>query len=1028
MERCLTPVQGGSGIEREKTVHLERGNVESSRIDITFRSYSGFSLSWDHTAFQCQSQWPEGQTKLEDFRLIPEAIKKSPKFVGAICQGGLLSVAFSLKSINVNLPDTNMMIESEDSKSLRESLKLLADTQSLPHLVVYFEITATEYPDFDIIEWFRMYKVTHSISLHMYRYSYGVTYAITKSSRTTSLMGSRFQLDKLKGLNETPNATLRRKHQFEAFDDYLVTMLYGMIREREYLERDAHDRRALLGLMTCNPVPSSLISGTELYSKYTVQFYDIDRQRVKRVIETGDLFQVRIGTGVEAATSRLWPCECIADHCGGVSGLLCRPDGDLRPVHHSSFEAASTNMMNSVRIILTGSSKLLEARMKSFSAFQQLIKASGTSLQDPHEVNELERLLLGKSFHTNMGHRLLDGIEPDQKERLVRITDNMDHDQLEALKHIQNARDIFSIITTPCGTGEFDLIVNIVQIFNILSKRVLVVTSKEAFANRLITHLSALIPDANALSFFSLYEEVLGSSDGFWRGKPDLPTSQHTSSIEDDMREKAQDLSLLTKLFDLAKEDVLITTDRELRKIAAEKILRQSDFVVTTCAAGAEDFLHQNFQADIVIITQASYAQEMDVLPILIWSRKTAKLVLLIGDERQMEPVVLSRGCRRKERGSDALRSNPFADQMLHSLMERLRCTGYPSISLTRNIRMVERMALITSRVFYCSTVVDYLPSVALDKPERGLARTMLRLFQDHSKMKVSTPAIILDVRNSVCAQDSKSEGKASRFNLHHVTATWKFLRAILEEDPDLDTEKITIVTPYRSQADRYRKTIKLSNMPEEVRSRLLAVTIRTIDSFQSGENQMVILDAVIAQKRDGGPGFLTDRHRLNVATSCAQDCFILVIDMGILDGLEGDLRYSSDRISGESRLDQDPEYLRALLLQYRNSNSVLDYPIKDDEIFIQGPFLTKSLTLIQRQARVSNRLRCSKCDSVGHRTQHCIRPDQEECHQYGKLGHLQEDCPQASARVIASEKALPLTKMKYTPEAYMIETVTRIV
>ena len=177
------------------------------------------------------------------------------------------------------------------------------------------------------------------------------------------------------------------------------------------------------------------------------------------------------------------------------------------------------------------------------------------------------------------------------------------------------------------------------------------------------------------------------------------------------MREKAHDLSLLAKLSSLAEKDISISTNMETRKTTAETILCQSEIVVTICAAGAEDFLHQSLPANFLIITRASYAQEMDVFPILFWSRKAAQLVLLIGDERQMEPVVLSRGCRRKDRGSDSFMSNPFADQMLHPLMERLRCAGYPSISLTRNIRMVERMALITSKIFYRSTVVDYLPS-----------------------------------------------------------------------------------------------------------------------------------------------------------------------------------------------------------------------------------------------------------------------------------------------------------------------------
>ena len=137
--------------------------------------------------------------------------------------------------------------------------------------------------------------------------------------------------------------------------------------------------------------------------------------------------------------------------------------------------------------------------------------------------------------------------------------------------------------------------------------------------------------------------------------------------------------------------------------------------------------------------------------------------------------------------------------------------------------------------------------------------------------------------------------------------------------------------------------------MPEEVRNRLMVVTIRTIDSFQSGDGRMVILDAVIARNRNGGPGFFTDPHRLNVATSCAHDCFIIVIDMAILGELEGDLRSGRNDILGEFRSDQGPEFLRDLLLEYRNSNSVFEYPIQDETIPIKEPFLVRSMALVQK-------------------------------------------------------------------------------
>ena len=365
---------------------------------------------------------------------------------------------------------------------------------------------------------------------------------------------------------------------------------------------------------------------------------------------------------------------------------------------------------------------------------------------------------------------------------------------------------------------------------------------------------------------------------------------------------------------------------------------------------------------------------------------------------------------------------------MLLSFMERLKCAGYPSISLTQNSRMVERMARVTSKVFYQSTVVDHLGYVALQNPKRSMARAMLRIFQDRFGMNLTTPAIILNVPGSVCVQDPNSPDEASRYNLHHITATWKFLNAVLEANPSLDTTQMIVLTQYRSQADRYRSTRAVYEVSDVIRGKLRDIDIRTVDSFQNCEGRMVILDAVIAVSREGGPGFLTDRHRLNVATSCARDCFVLVVDMGIVRELQGDLRSIRNGPSRQVRADKDPAFLRGLLMEYRNSNSILDFPIRDDEIPVKGWILEKSMSDMQSRRHDYLGRSCTTCLSHGHRAEDCTKPGPERtCHGCNKAGHWIRDCPEALKRLITSGKTLPRTKMAYTPEAYMVESVMRI-
>ena len=788
---------------------------------------------------------------------------------------------------------------------------------------------------------------------------------------------------------------------------------------------------ALSGIISFDPVPGSFSVAKTLHSKYFVRFAEIDRQKAKRAISYGDRFLVRLGTEAEAATSQLWLCECIDNKSGDVSGVMTRPEGDLRPVWGPECQRHGSKMPKQAVIQLTGGSKILEAKLRSLSAFQKQLTQStghGISLADFNEAKELTRLLLGNDFRKDRNHGLFEYIRPEQEAKITEICETMSADQRKALHRLRGTKDLFSIVTTPSGTGEIAFIMNTVKIFRVMAKRILIVAPMESFINKLATLTSALFPSATVTSFYNYNEEVLGPSDGHWEQTLDLDDRKIEFSTDSLSRRTAEALSVQAKLFSAAKRSTAIFTNVLWRKDAAGAILGHSDIIVAACVAAAEDHLYQNFQPDVVIVAQASYAQEMDVFPVLFGSRSSAKLVLLVGDECQMEPVVHSRA--RCERYEEQLTLNPFADQMLLSLMERLKCAGYHSIALTENLRMVEKMAQVTSKIFYQSKVADHPYLVALGPPNRSLAESMLRIFQNRFQMDIATPAIVLNVPDSVCVQDPDSCDKASRYNMHHIAATWKFLTSILEEDSRLDTGQISILTQYRSQAQRYRETQNSYKMPKELRDRIMKITIRTVDSFQSGEGRMVIFNAVIAKKREGGPGFLTDRHRLNVATSCARDCFILVIDMEILSSeLRGNLRPNYVATApGQIRAENDPRFLRDLLLEYRNSNSVLDYPIEIDEIPVQSRILNESMLLVVRQGSVFSGRKCHKCNSDGHVGRDCTQPDPEKaCFFCKKFGHRKRDCPKYLTSLVAIGQVLDPTKIKYSPEAYMVDMVTRI-
>ena len=451
----------------------------------------------------------------------------------------------------------------------------------------------------------------------------------------------------MKALDETPNVSLQRKNKFDSISDYIVTMLYGTLREREFIKWDVD---SLLGLMKCKPVPESCMGNGFLFSKYLVHFSEVDRAKVNRTIGPGDQFLVRIGTGKETAESSLWSCECIQNQSNDgsyvLSGLLTHTQGDIRPVCGSECTPRKDKMLVSVQIQVTELSKTLEAKINSLNAFQELLThpAARTKQTKPEqEAKELERLLKGKEFHEQLGHRFFDALHSEKREQVSKITRTMNVDQKEALQHVWDARDKFAIVTTPSGTGKIEFVLNVVRVFQIVSKQILLVTATDSFANGVATRIKATLPHATTIRLNGLYEEVFGTSEGHWEELHSMPRRNLGATGKDYFRQKAYNLTLREKLFFAARADRSILTDATKQKHVAARSLRLSNFVITTFSVATEAFLHESLKPDAIIICQAAYVPEMDVFPVLFGTRMSAKLALLVGDECQSTPVVHSR-------------------------------------------------------------------------------------------------------------------------------------------------------------------------------------------------------------------------------------------------------------------------------------------------------------------------------------------------------------------------------------------------
>lgn len=101
----------------------------------------------------------------------------------------------------------------------------------------------------------------------------------------------------------------------------------------------------------------------------------------------------------------------------------------------------------------------------------------------------------------------------------------------------------------------------------------------------------------------------------------------------------------------------------------------------------------------------------------------------------------------------------------------------------------------------------------------------------------------------------------------------WRLL-----SDSIVGIRQVTICTPYREQARAYRDAIAKAGKEQFwAQNRVHQLRVFTIDSFQGGQNNVVIFD--LGKNRLRWPGFVKETDRINVALSRPEDMLIVIGD-----------------------------------------------------------------------------------------------------------------------------------------------------
>jgi DNA replication ATP-dependent helicase Dna2 len=320
------------------------------------------------------------------------------------------------------------------------------------------------------------------------------------------------------------------------------------------------------------------------------------------------------------------------------------------------------------------------------------------------------------------------------------------------------------------------------------------------------------------------------------------------------------------------------------------ELLRHSPVVASTTATWSSDKYtpspresgpvegqeraHLHFAFDVALIDEAGQL----TIPAILGALRFARRFILVGDEKQLPPLVLS-----AEAGAQGLSASLFSK--LKRLDEEQMQTNPREVSacvpLRVQYRMHETISTFASRTFYRGQLrAHYIVArrrLPLQRPQPGHRPERAPILQ---ALRADLPMVFLDVHAPADSREVKMSTAEARVVCEVIAGL--LARGVQEEE-------IGVIAPYRAQVANLRRHL-FSDSPG--RSALTVETplrIDTVDRFQGGERPVIIISFATPEAPPPGSQLrehLTDEHRLNVALTRAQRKLILIGNAQALEAL----------------------------------------------------------------------------------------------------------------------------------------------
>ena len=318
-------------------------------------------------------------------------------------------------------------------------------------------------------------------------------------------------------------------------------------------------------------------------------------------------------------------------------------------------------------------------------------------------------------------------------------------------------------------------------------------------------------------------------------------------------------------------------------KVVGE-ILRNSNVVLATNVGAASSLFNrmsdtkgEPISFDLVIIDEAAQALEASCwIPLLRGIR-----AVLAGDHKQLPPTIkckvreVQQGLGRTlfERLMLAYDKNPNCRSKMLEVQYRMH----------KDISDWASEAMYNGKLISHDSVKDRQLSTLPVVSERMATQTE----KDEGSADELDKVTMMLIDTTGCDMHETANA-GSRYNEGEANIVVSHVHSLIKLG--LRAQDIAVITPYNGQVELLRKLL-LPDIPK--------LEIRSVDGFQGGEREAVVLSLVRSSEKGGqdGIGFLSDERRLNVAITRAKRHVAVICDCetvsknkfikGLIDWLE---------------------------------------------------------------------------------------------------------------------------------------------